>query len=367
MLNMSKHYLLIGIVFVLLGISGWLVFSLVSPNNQTLTADISGALGRFNTPTKSLNSAPALHLTRISSVPALGAGLSADGRMVLYFDKNSNRLTQSDFTGTKSSSLAVTAPGRVNDAIWSNNGEDGIVNYTSGNSKKFGYVNLRNNQITKLVDGIIAPTFSPGGDRITYLYHEASTGRGNISIANPDGGDFKIVLSTRNLEVGLNWPRLGEIAFYNPRQIDGGIFLLDIATHQLKNVTPDINPAAIIDGMNWSPNGEKLIYSERAEDERALYVLSANTGGRDLLDFTSHPDKCVWSLNSKTLYCGGRLTGDRADSLFQIDLSTKEIKQLTEPLVADQISIFKPIITPAEDYIIFTNQNDGYLYSIKLP
>jgi len=120
---MSKRYLLIVIVFVLLGISGWLVFSLVSPDNQTLTADLSGALGRFNTPTKSLNSAPALHLVRISSVPALGAGLSTDGRTVLYFDKNSNRLTQSDFTGTKSSSLAVTAPGKVNDAIWSNNGK----------------------------------------------------------------------------------------------------------------------------------------------------------------------------------------------------------------------------------------------------
>lgn len=365
---MVKRNLLIGAVVILLGLSGWLVFSLVSStNDQSLTANVSGALGRFNAPSKNSNTAPALHLVRISSVPALGVGLSADGRAVIYFDKNSNRLTQSDFTGTQTSALPVTLTGKVNDATWSSNGKDGIASYLSGASKKYVYINLRDNQLTKLADNIIAPTFSTSGDRVTYLYHEANTGRGNISIANPDGSDFKIVLSTRNLDLAINWPRAGEIAFYNPRQIGSGIFLLDIATHQLKNITPDMNPAGMVDGMSWSPNGEKLIYSEQVEDERTLYILNANTSGRDLLDFTSRPDKCVWSLNSQLLYCGGRLTGDKADSLFQIDLASKAIKQLTDPLVADQINIFKPIISPAEDYIIFTNQNDGYLYSIKLP
>ena len=49
-----------------------------------------------------------------------------------------------------------------------------------------------------------------------------------------------------------------------------------------------------------------------------------------------------------------------------IEVETQTAKKLFTPFEGEAVNIKNPFLTPAEDFLIFVNDYDQYLYSINL-
>lgn len=131
------------------------------------------------------------------------------------------------------------------------------------------------------------------------------------------------------------------VAFAGLRNAVGDIFILDLATGKVKNVTND--PFGDY-GPTWSPDGSYLIYIARVSGNDKLFRLDMATGKKTQLTFGTHDDGQVKFLDADTVVFPSTavdpnepITPDVAKNgniynVWTLNLKTNELKQLTDTL-----------------------------------
>jgi len=149
------------------------------------------------------------------------------------------------------------------------------------------------------------------------------------------------------------------------------------------------DPKEIIDDkydleINWSPSGEKLLYSYKSEKNDT----NTNTNIRDFaketefsINFQATPKDCAWNESETSLYCTKATTellsiipeeyqkklSLAGDSFWKIDLSNKEISEVYIPEIGEQVySASELLVSDGESHLFFVNEFDGKLYSLSL-
>ena len=324
---MNNKNLLIVLIAILLGLTTFLGGYLVAQKKNTPSlANISSNLNRFSSATAKNQIGNEPKLLRLSSVKAVEPTLSDDGKKILYSEKGTDKIFASDFSGLNN-----------------------------------GFVKTKDK--SSLNPNISGAALSKNRQKIAYLYHDKGTDEGQISIANPDGSVFKNILPTRARQLKFDWVNDNQISFYNPTGEDRDLFLLDLESKQLEKILDSSNGLKIL----WSPDGSKLLYS--ADNQLSFLNLKDKTVLA--IDLSTEADRCVWSLNSFLAYCGSTSSpqadsNSTVDSLYQLDIAKKEFGLFFQPSSIDKIKIKKPLLSPAEDYLFFVNDLDGYLYRISL-
>ncbi|GAF81508.1 unnamed protein product, partial [marine sediment metagenome] len=131
--------------------------------------------------------------------------------------------------------------------------------------------------------------------------------------------------------------------------------------------------------------GDKVLFSKTNSNGKniGLYVASKDGSNETSIDISGLVEKCVWSLDNRTIFCAvpkniseteilpddfykGSFTSD--DEFWKINLETGVKTILLEPWekgerIYDAIDLF---LSPLEDYLFFVNKKDGLLYSIEL-
>jgi peptidoglycan hydrolase-like protein with peptidoglycan-binding domain len=157
----------------------------------------------------------------------------------------------------------------------------------------------------------------------------------------------------------------------------GNSYILDVKNNSLRNIISNI------DGLttNVSPDGKKVIYSSYEEGTLKTSIMNISTGQISDFSPTTLPEKCIWTKDSKTIYCGapGNVSpslypddwykGETlfSDMIWKIDAETNTSKILLDQnKINAQIDVTNPMVNEKQDYFIFINKHDMNLYGVDL-
>lgn len=205
-----------------------------------------------------------------------------------------------------------------------------------------------------------------------------STGGSSIAAASIDGTGARALFSSSLRAIRLAF--FGSTNFIATTKasasLDGYSFSIDRAG----SFTRLLGPLAGLTTLA-SPDANRLLYTYSDRGRLVTQVLSLTDRTSVPLPLATLPEKCVWSRDSATLYCGvpTALTGALPDEWYQgvrpfsdriwkIDLATRVATLVFDPVqLADtQIDAISLTIDSANDVLIFMNKTDGSLWSYDL-
>lgn len=157
----------------------------------------------------------------------------------------------------------------------------------------------------------------------------------------------------------------------------GNAYLLDVKNNSLRNIISNTNGLT----TNVSPDGKMVIYSSYENGSLKTLLLNIATG--QISDFapTTLPEKCIWTTDSKTIFCGGPTNTPLgaypddwykgevlfSDVLWKIDAVTNTSKIILDGAkIQTQIDVISPMINEKQDFFIFINKHDMNLYGVDL-
>lgn len=246
--------------------------------------------------------------------------------------------------------------------------DDGEVvrNVTSGFDKDSGYEyiaatgGLRGNAVPWI-------SWAPTGDRIAYfartekhktlIVHNIVTG--NI--------DYRLELDTVDMPESPHFSPDGRrVAFAGLRGAVGDIFVADLATGQVTNVTndefADYSPA-------FSPDGTTLVYVARVSGNDKLFRLNTQTGEKLQISFGTHDDQAPRFIDADTVVFASTAT-DPAEpitpeiaqngnifNVWTLNLKNGELRQHTDTLTANVSPV--PLTDGANTRIAFVTYYKG--------
>lgn len=129
-----------------------------------------------------------------------------------------------------------------------------------------------------------------------------------------------------------------------------------------------------------SPDGKFVLFGN---NNLNLGIYDINTKTSDTLGIRTMPEKCVWSADSLSLYCGVPKTisgGEYPDSWYKgkisfndqfwkVDVATGSETFIVDPVDTEEREEFDSIklsLDETENYLFFVNKKDSYLWKLKL-
>lgn len=320
-------------------------------------------------------------LKAISQEPVLDPII--DGQKVKYYSKNNGYIFESSFDGSERTRLSSNILTNLLKIIWSSNKDKVIAIFDDeGEVKKYFY-DYQTGKSTLLNQDIRHIAWSPNEDKIAYQYYNSQTEDNDISLANPDGSQWTNIFTTRMKNLIVEWPSSGQVAIRTKPSglAQSVVYTIDLATGDFQKIISETYGLTVL----WSPLGDKLLFSETDNRGKNLKLkivdLAKSTIGE--LDFVTLPEKCVWSQDNRTLFCAVPKTISTlavwpddyykgltvlADDFWRINLDIGEKIQIyaTDNEEAMSYDAKELLLSPLEDYLLFVNKRDDYLYSLEL-
>jgi hypothetical protein len=141
----------------------------------------------------------------------------------------------------------------------------------------------------------------------------------------------------------------------------------------------------ILGGINGlttlaSPNGKMILY---ADNNLSLNIFNTETRNSNLLGVKTLPEKCVWGTTSNIIYCAVPKFIDRAqypdswyqgeisfsDEIWKIDVITGNTTMILDPTSienGEEIDGIKLSLDEGQNYLLFVNKKDSYLWELSL-
>jgi hypothetical protein len=219
-----------------------------------------------------------------------------------------------------------------------------IRNLTAGfnKSKGFEYIRspggFRSNAVPWM-------SWSPLGDRIAYFVRTEKVSSLILQNVVNRRIERRIPLNTVDLpESPAISPDGREVAFGGLSNAIGDIFVLNLDTNEVRNVTNDQFGAY---GPTWSPDGRSLIYLARISGNDKLFRLDLATGAKTQLTFGTHDDGAAKFLDEDTIVFPSTAMDPNEPvdpevarngniyNLWTLRLKTGELRQYTDTLTAN--------------------------------
>lgn len=131
-----------------------------------------------------------------------------------------------------------------------------------------------------------------------------------------------------------------------------------------------------------SPDGKKLLFSVSTNNSVSTFVLDIATGSKTSISPSTIPEKCVWTKDSKKIYCAapakainGLLPDDWYKGKISFDdvLWSIDMRDMSGNIIYDFISknnekidAINLQLNSSEDYLGFINKKDGILWGFDL-
>jgi len=407
---MSKKIIIITSVFLSLILLGLVGYYLLSPNDSgTPNSVVSGFRSFFTfggddtsststtTPVQNetdLKQAEELQLNftqklrKLSSESVSGAG-TADfkaGTVVHYIEKATGHIFEVELFSPKQIRISNTTIPVVIDGIWGNKNNSLIARYLKDDNKTVDTYSLTLKNLSTTTENTITGTPFPTnisdvsifGTNVFYLEQSETFSTGYIS--NFDGTKKKQVWNSPIKELNSQFVNDKTVALTtkpNPN-LPGFLYLVDTGNGVVKNVLRNIA------GLSTLVNGDatQILYLTQ-ESFILLSVFNQKDKSSKNVDFTTFPEKCVWSNKDKSVvYCAVPKEHLVPNSLinwykgfisFSDDIHKYNTKDGTYSIVgelfkesAENIDVIKPILSENEQYIVFMNKKDNSLWSLDL-
>ncbi len=378
-----KKILIILIILLILVISAFIIYNFLSdekiePSPYNSTGQIPSAEQASN---QTSNSSIQGRLLAISKEPVLS--LSTDGKKVKYYSVSNGNLFESNLDGSELTRISSIVLDNLIKAIWSPQ-KDKVITIFNENGLAKKYLYNYNTKISIPLSGDMRwITWSPNQDKIAYQYYNSQTGDNNISISNPDGSDWNTIFQTRMKDLIVEWPDPSKVSVRTKPSglVQSVVYTIDLATNDFQKIINETYGLTVL----WSPLGNKILYSETDNEGKNLKLKIADLEKQTIseLNIITLAEKCVWSQDNRTIFCAvpksiptsSILPDDYYkkktsfdDSFWRINLETEEMTKIfeTQGLGIEFYNAKELLLTPLENYLLFINQKDNLLYSLKL-
>jgi len=177
-------------------------------------------------------------------------------------------------------------------------------------------------------------------------------------------------------EFNISWPTKDNIVLLTKpsAKAEGYLYFLNSKTGTLTRILGGIKGLTAVVSLD----GEKIIFSGIGQDGTESKIYSVKSKTISSLGFVTLADKCAWGKKNKNMvYCAvsakkpdtnqpdgwyqGLVSFD--DGIWSKNISTGESQNILSRFGADIMNIF---VSDDENYLIFTDKNDGTLWSLKL-
>jgi Tol biopolymer transport system component len=319
----------------------------------------------------------------ISQEPVFAATINASKNAIVYYLRSNGNVWQIDFDGSNPAQISSSNLENLIKVLWSPDKNKVITIFQDNleNISKFfyDYATAKALPLNKYINYV---TWSPDSKKIAYQYQNDATGDNNINTANPDGSKFNAIMNTRMKNLIVEWPQGAEIFLREKPSglVQSSLYALNPLTKAFNKIIAD----AYGFSTKWSIKGDKILYSKTNQEGEGIRIYIANRNGSNekALDVFTLAEKCVWSQDTRYIYCAiprniseakllpddfykGTFIGN--DEFYKININTSEMTNVLEgEQITDIYDAIELFLSPNEDYLFFVNKGDGLLYAIKL-
>lgn len=383
-----KKILIIIITILIIALVGFLVYNffIKKPGEEEYIPGEfpEGEEGEY-IPSEEEGFAPqqAIKIKAISQEAVLAPTLTADKKGVIYYSRSNGNVWQSDFDGSNLAPVSDVVLDSLVKILWSpdKNKVISIFQDALENISKYFYSYetgkaLPLNKYTNYI------AWAPDGSKIAYQYQNEFTDENNISISNPDGSGFSVILKTRMKDLIVEWPKGTEIFLREKASglVQGSLYSLNTLTKTFTKIISDIYGFSV----EWSPDGNKILYSQTSPNGKNITIFTADRSGSNqkTTEVKTLAEKCVWSQDPRIIFCAIPKNINEAnilpddfykgtflanDEFWKINVENGEKNKILEDSqmieTYDATNLF---LSPEEGYLFFINKVNGLLYSIKL-
>lgn len=214
---------------------------------------------------------------------------------------------------------------------------------------------------------------SPDGKSLLYLL---PSGEGLAGITmKTDGTSKKQIFSSSFTEWLLDWKKGATVVTTKAASGEAGYAYKITSAGDLQKIIGGIKGLT----TNISPDGNYLLYSVGEGNKLDLHVMNLKDLSSNDLGLPTLPEKCVWSKNSLTIYCGAtnginndaypdswyQGTSHFNDIFWKADAKTGSTIQISGNN-GNYLDVTKPALDSKELYLFFVNKNDGTLWSLEI-
>jgi len=242
----------------------------------------------------------------VSGEPAFGAVLSADGNYLYIFLGGNGQLNQIDFSGKLEKVLSTEQFSGLKRATWNKPKNKAILKTESAPEKtKFFYLDLAGKKVFPLKDNLDSVSWSNLGDKIIYKFYDPKTKKRTISVSDPDGKNWRDIADFNYYGVEISpVPGSSDISFW-PSPNAFTAISLNTTTFSGEN-RKEILKGRFGADVLWSPDGTRAAVSsadQKGGHKIDLFLMNTQGGQFQSLLFPTFSGKCVWSTDSKNLFC----------------------------------------------------------------
>jgi hypothetical protein len=313
-----------------------------------------------------------------TTTPAAAFGTDPDVR-VQYVERESGNIYAYQAHGRALTRLSnKTLPG-VQEAMWLTDGSLAYVRFLEkvGDSERVNtYALAATTTGGYFLEPDLAQVLTKGTSTLVTLLSTADGSSATVS--TPSGTNvrtlFATVLSSIRLAfLGTNYL----VTTKGSAKADGYAFTVDSGSGTLTRALGPLQGLSTLP----SPSGQYVLYSYLDRGKLGLAVLNITTHVATRLPLVTLPEKCVWTGDSVSLYCGvpttltGTLPDDWyqgavsfSDRLWKIDISGRVASLIIDPKAAGKVDIDMVglALDRTNDVLVFTNKQDETLYAYDL-
>lgn len=249
----------------------------------------------------------------------------------------------------------------INKIYWPRSGSDfisrGLSNENNSNKIFYNYYNFNQKKYYTLPSNVISLDWLSDGLRVVLIW-KGGDGKISLVVSNADATGYRVVTELPWEDLVPKASPKGNKALlvrqYPTDQINK-IYLFDLDSGQYQEIVSQGKNNGVI----WSPDGEKFVYSQIVGNSNALLMYNLATGENLDLNINSSIDKVGFTQDGNYLYAS--VQGQSGERIIRVALDT-----LTQETVYTFGNIVNAInLVPIGKKVYFASAIDGKLYSIE--
>jgi Tol biopolymer transport system component len=324
-------------------------------------------------------------ITLVSNKTPISPKIDHEEKKIVFYNKVNGNLENVSFDGSIENTILENNLEKISDVAWSPDKNFVILKIEKKGEQKFYLYSYITRKSIELKEGIDNVIWDNQGDKIIYKHFDQLNGERSINIADPNGKNWKKLVSLNDSFKKIELTQIPQSLF------------LSFWSYPDANKKTSLNKVNIIDGdfqeiekdkfgadYLWSPDGRSFIVSsvDKKGSSLKLELSRLDNSTQKNLNMPTLVDKCVWSKDSRYLYCAlpAKIPEDSVfpndyqerktltkDTFWRIDTKENENDRIVdlEKLNKDYdaTSLF---LSPRENILFFINRYDDKLYKITL-